>query len=122
MNTETKAPLIVVSHSPYEGTVARSAIDAALSFAVFGQQPYLLFVGNGASCLRADQNPDGIGKKSLRKLIDSLPLYDIETVYVDGSALAGAAATKEDLPTFAKALDQDELFALRQAASCVLSF
>ncbi|MEM1402351.1 MAG: DsrE family protein [Pseudomonadota bacterium] len=122
MNSGQNTPLIVVAHAPYEGTLARSAIDAALSFAVFGQQPNLLFVGNGAWCLRASQSPDGIGKKSLRKVIDSLPLYDIEAVYVDESAFGSPDATAQDLPSFARVLNRDGLMALRQGASCVLSF
>ncbi|MDP5055215.1 MAG: DsrE family protein, partial [Congregibacter sp.] len=98
-------PLILLQTAPYDGSLARSSLDLALSFAVFAQQPQLLFCGAGVLCLSAHQHPDAIGRKSLRKVIDSLPMYDLETIFVDAGSLEMNGLNSAHLPGFAVVLD-----------------
>lgn len=114
-------PLIVLSQPPYQGSAARSALDLALAFAVFNQRPRLLFEGLGALQLRAGQDPSTAGRKSLRKVIDSLPLYDIDEIYVAQSALSACGIQPDALPPEARILDNDSLKALRAGARHILS-
>lgn len=114
-------PLLILQSAAYEGSLARSAMDVALSFAVFAQAPTLLFAGEGVLALVSKQDPEAMGRKSLRKVIDSLPLYDVEHVYVEALALARFAIDRDQLPEFARIVDSAEIVALRSAAGHILS-
>lgn len=60
----------------------------------FGQQVSLLFMGEGRGYLDAEITP-GVEQADLRKLLKSLPLYDVDDVYVlaDEDADSKAAFT-----------------------------
>ena len=115
-------PLILIQSAPYAGSLARSAVDAALGLAVFNQSPALLFTGPGVRCLAPGQDPALIGRKSLARVIDSFPIYDIEEVHVDGTALAEHGMESSDLPAYATVLDATEVQQLCSAAAQILSF
>lgn len=117
-----RAPLIIISHSPYDGALARGALDAALSFAVFGQEPKLLFSGAGALCLAQREPAIQLQRKSVRKVIDSLPLYDIEEVFVESSALAAFDVALDELPSFAKSVDSAAVKQLHVDSLHIVSF
>jgi len=114
-------PLIVLSASAYAGSSARAALDLALAFAVFNQQPRLLFCGDGVLQLVEGQSAAAIGRKSLRKVIDSLPLYDIDEIYADGAELAARGIGTESLPPGVQVLDAGGLRDLRNGARHLLS-
>ena len=111
--------LVVLSHAPYAGSAARASLDLALAFAVFGQAPKILFQGMGTWQLRDDQTP--AGRKSLRKVIDSMPLYDVETVYVCDSDLQNAGLDPSTLPAHAQCVDDDAAQKLRAGARHIVS-
>ena len=118
----TASPLIVVTRAPYDGALARSALDVAMSFAVFGQQPKLLFSGAGALCLVQREPAEALGRKSLRKVIDSLPLYDVEEVFVEAIALGAYGITVEEIPVFASPVDGPSIKQLQESRSRIVSF
>jgi tRNA 2-thiouridine synthesizing protein C len=100
-----KKLLVVIRKSPYGSTLARAALDTALAAAAFDQAVQLLFMGEGVLQLLPDQDSRTIDKKSIGKLIDSLPLYDIESVFVDASALQRFAIAAEELPQSLELMD-----------------
>ncbi|WOJ94184.1 DsrE family protein [Congregibacter variabilis] len=118
---EAGGPLILVQSAPYLGSLARSSVDLALAFAVFSQSPVLLFSGDAVLCLRAEQHAEAVGRKSLRKTIDSLPLYDIERVYVDESSLEQHGLSSDGFPAFAVCVNSAQVRALINEASHVIS-
>ncbi|MFT6770003.1 DsrE family protein [Congregibacter sp.] len=120
-NSEQPRPLILLQSAPYAGSLARSSLDLALSFAVFSQRPAVVFCGDAVMCLKAEQNTEAIGRKSLRKVIDSLPLYDIDRVFVDALSLEQNGLNPQDLPVFAVSLSTGELQDLIRGASHVIS-
>ncbi|WP_439100484.1 DsrE family protein [Congregibacter sp.] len=121
MSDSDRKPLILFQSSPYEGSLGRSAIDLALAFAVFAQDPVVVFSGDAVLSLKDGQNADAVGRKSLRKVIDSLPLYDLDTVYVDQTSLRDHGVDSSGLPDFAVSLSAPELRQLIQEASHVIS-
>jgi tRNA 2-thiouridine synthesizing protein C len=113
--------LVVLSQSPYAGSGARAALDLALAFAVFGQAPRLLFQGEGVLQLRPAQDPSRAGRRSLRKLIDSLPLYDIEEIHVLESDAQRLGLHDTALPECARLVDDATARAMRAGARHILS-
>jgi tRNA 2-thiouridine synthesizing protein C len=99
--------LMLVRHSPYGSSLAKSSLDVALATAAFEQAVDVLFMGDGVLQLLPDQNSTTIGKKNVGRQLASLPLYDINFVYVD----AGAAA-RYNVDLSALALDARPLNAL----------
>lgn len=116
-----RRPLLVLQSAAYDGSLARSALDVVLSFAVFAQRPMVLFSGAAALCLLSQQEPSQLGRKSLRKVIDSFPLYDVEDVFVDVTALESFAIEEHETPDFVRSLSVEERRALCSSASVILS-
>ena len=81
-----KTLLVIVRHSPYGSSLARSGLDTALAVAAFGQPVALLFLGDGVLQLLPAQDSKTIGRRNIGKLLASLPLYDIESVFVDAES------------------------------------
>lgn len=73
-------------HSPYGSSLAKAAVDIALATAAFEQAVDLLFIGEGVLQLLPDQDSQSLGKKNIGRQLASLPLYDINHVFVDAEA------------------------------------
>ena len=83
---DPKRVLLMIRHSPYGSGLARASLDVALAAAAFEQPLSLLFMGEGVLQLLPDQDSTQIGRKNLSRALTSLPLYDIDSVYVDRAA------------------------------------
>ncbi|MEM6775714.1 MAG: DsrE family protein [Pseudomonadota bacterium] len=115
-------PLICLTSAPYAGARMRAGIDTLMAFAAFAQHPEVLFSGVGVlALLRRQAEPDR-REPSLRKLIDSLPLYDVETIWVDAASLETHGITREELPGFAQCLDAAAVKSLLDGASHLLCY
>ncbi|WP_167854867.1 sulfurtransferase complex subunit TusC [Mangrovimicrobium sediminis] len=122
MGTSTrKRQLLVLRHAPYHGAAARAAVDLALAMAAFEQDVELLFLGDGVLQLLKDQAADALGRKSLGRILSSLPLYDIERVYVDAAALARFAIAADALVLPVEPLAEAEIHALMNACDQLVS-
>ncbi len=86
METNPKSTLIVTRRSPCQGGIAKSALDTVLAMAVFDQPVALLFQGEGVLQLLPDQATELLGRGSLSRQLESLPLYDIDSLFVDAPA------------------------------------
>jgi tRNA 2-thiouridine synthesizing protein C len=82
---DRKKLLVVIRHTPYGSSLGRASLDVALAMAAFDQAVDVLFMGDGVLQLLAGQDGKAIGVKNIEKLLGSLPLYDIESVYVDAA-------------------------------------
>lgn len=89
--------LLICRHAPYGAPLAREALDVALTAATFDQEVALLFLGDGVLQLLRDQQPAAIAQKALDKQLAALPLYDVETIYVEAEALAARGLNTGDL-------------------------
>ncbi|MEH6568796.1 MAG: sulfurtransferase complex subunit TusC [Halioglobus sp.] len=85
---DKKSSLIVLRKTPYGSSLSRSALDVALATAAFDQPVNVLFMGDGVLQLLPTQDSTPIEKKNVAKILASLPLYDIETLFADAGALA----------------------------------
>ena len=118
----TKSQLIVVRSTPYGHSLARAALDAALAAAAFDQPVTVLFMGDGVLQLLPAQDSTAIDTRNISKLIASFPLYDIEKVYVDATALEKYAIQSADLPQTIELLDNAAIHQLIDSHDHVLGF
>ena len=122
MSETGKSQLVVIRQTPYGSSLARASLDVALAAAAFDQAVALLFLGEGVLQLLPDQDSTAIDKKNIAKLIASLPLYDIESIYVDAAALTRYAITAGELPQTVTPLDKDGIRALMAQHQHLLGF
>ncbi len=120
--TRRKRLLLVVRHSPYGSSLARASIDAALAAAAFEQPVTLLFASDGVLHLLPDQDTAAIGRRNSGRLLSSLPLYDIETVYADRAAVECYSIDLAAAPLPTKAVDETGMRDLIAQCDHVLGF
>jgi len=119
---DRKSLLITVRRPPYGSSLARASLDVALAAAAFEQPVSLLFMGDGVLQLLPEQDSKAIGRKNIGRLLASLPLYDIEQVYVDAEAAARYRIDLAGAPLPARALDETGLRQLMNSCDHLLGF
>ena len=78
--------LVIIRCPPYGSSLARASLEVALAAAAFDQKVSLLFLGDGVLQLLPGQDSQALGRKNQERTLASLPLYDIEQVYLDAEA------------------------------------
>lgn len=104
-----KRHLLIIRHSPYGSSMARASVDLALAMGAFDQDFDLLFMGDGVLQLLKGQDTQAVGLKNIGKALSSLPLYDVERVFVDAGALSCHGVNEEQLVVPAEPLGDDRL-------------
>lgn len=80
--------LFIVGRAPYtHGLPSDPAIDATMAAGAFGQTVSVLFTEIGCQYLDHAISPPA-AQADLRKLLKSLPLYDVDHIYISSSAAA----------------------------------
>ena len=118
----TKSLLVVVRHTPYGSSLARSSIEVALTSATFDQTVGVLFMGHGVLQLLPEQNSDELGVRNLAKLIASFPLYDLDNIYVDAAAVKQYGLQKNELALQAEFLSEAAMRDLMQRYDHIIGF
>lgn len=119
---QSKSMLIIIRHSPYGSSLARASLDTAMASAAFEQPVQLLFLGDGVLQLHADQDGHAMGQKNIARQLASLPLYDIETVFVDAEAAQQYRMDLNAAPVPARALSRGEIQKLMNDCDHLLGF
>lgn len=114
--------LFLLRSAPLGSTRLRAGLDAVLSFAVFGQEPTVLLSQDAVLALGERANGAAQRVPDLRKLIDSFPLYDVETIWVDEVSLSRHAIDPGRLPGFARISTPEQNRKLLASAPAVLSY
>lgn len=93
---QSKSILALCRHAPYGKTFAREGLEAILACAAMDQIPDVLFINDGVFQL-LEQDPAQIGEKSLRRNLQALPMFGVETLYVCQKSLSERGMSHEDL-------------------------
>ena len=116
---KTSTWLFIIASSPYGHELPSDpAIDATMAAGAFGQSASVLFTGEGCQYLNQGISPPA-GQPDLRKLLKSLPLYDIDRLYVM-STESIASVNVGDLPV--TLLDPADVASHISKASHVVTF
>ena len=117
-----KTILIIIRHSPYGSSLAKAAVDAALATAAFDQAVDLLFIGDGVLQLMPHQDAHKTGSKNIGRQLASLPLYDINQIYIDKDAATRYNLDLATVPVDARPLDAPEMHQLMVKHDHLLGF
>ena len=111
--------LFVITSAPYHhGLDSDPAVDVVMAAGAFGQQVSVLFMGDGRGYLDAKLAPSK-NESDLRKLLKSLPLYDVEDVYVLAES---DAETRDSFSIPAKVVTAERVSQLIAHSDHVVSF
>lgn len=77
-----KRLLALCRQAPYGNALAREGLEAVLAAAAMDQAPDLLFLGDGIFQLLDRQQAEAIEQKSLRRNLQALPIFGVETVHI----------------------------------------
>ena len=113
---------IISTKTPYQGQSAREALDAALVSASYDIPTTLILMGDGVYQLLAGQSPEQLPRKNVSSLFKALPLYGIDTIYVDAESMSERGLTTKQLLPNHTLLSPPELRQLLQQHPKVLSF
>lgn len=123
MTSSSKKPvLLLFTHSPYGSSLAKAGLDVALATAAFEQTVDVLFLGDGVLQLHPEQDSHELGIKNLSRQLASLPLYDIDCVYVDAEAATRYNMDLSKAPLATRSLCSKEMHELMTAYDHLLGF
>ncbi len=97
--------LVILSHAPYGGNLARSALDTVLAAAAFEQPVALLLLGAAVLMVLPEQDGQRVGRRTPGKIFASLSLYDVDPVYLDVDAVGEYGIGPEQLPAGVRLVD-----------------
>ena len=117
-----KSLLVVVRHSPYGSSLARTSLEVALSSATFDQQVGLLFMGDGVLQLLPEQDSSTTGVRNIAKLMASFPLFELDQIFADETALARYGLMGQELPQNLQRLDDEAMRQLLTRYDHILGF
>ena len=122
-NRKTAKKLLFISRkAPYGCATAKECLDALLAASAYEQDIGLLFMGDGVFQLKKGQQPEPGRQKNISATLPVLPMYDIEDIYLQASALVERGLTADDLVMPVKALNSDEIRDLMAQQDQLLSF
>ncbi|MCP5174102.1 MAG: sulfurtransferase complex subunit TusC [Moraxellaceae bacterium] len=102
--------LFIQHHAPYSNHNSQETLDALLVMATFGQNPSVLFQGDGVWQLVGTQKDAQLfGQNSIVAQTSALELYDVEKVYVDLNSLQQRQLQLSDLAIPAQGLAAQQL-------------
>ncbi len=84
---DDKSLLLVFRRAPYGRSLSRAGYDLALACAAFDQAVSLLFMDDGVWQLLPQQRAERINARNVTSTLASLPLYDVDSLYVDNPSL-----------------------------------
>jgi tRNA 2-thiouridine synthesizing protein C len=119
---DTSATLIVLQQAPPAGALARTALEAVMAHAAFDRIPAVLFSGAGVLQLAPPPATGTANAHAGRRLIDSLPLYDVYEVYAEQRALERYGVDAGGIPDFISVLDAAGVGDLLRRSRSILSF
>ena len=115
----TSSWLFIIGSSPYTHELPSDpAIDASMAAGAFGQSASVLFTSAGCQYLNQDLSPPG-DQTDLRKLLKSLPLYDIDHLYVSSNGPIANSNIGDLSVTY---LEPSDIASLISNASHVVTF
>jgi tRNA 2-thiouridine synthesizing protein C len=118
---DTKRILFLLRQPPYGTSHALEALEAVLVAGVFDQAVSALFSGDGVWQLVDRQDGAAVDRRTVGKLVQALPQYDVTGLYACARSLAERGLAPDDLTVPVQVLDDDGQRALLAAQDAVVN-
>lgn len=117
-----KTFLFIISRPIYKGAQTHEVFDQLMIVGAFEQQVSVLFTDDAVFQLSRDQQPEAIESNNIGKLIQALPIYEINTVFVESESLTERGLTVDNLIIPVQTIQRSQLSALlnqyQQVVNC----
>ncbi len=113
-----KRILFLLAQPPYSSARALETLEAVLVAGVFDQEVSVLFRGAGLYQLLKGQDGSAVGQRTLGKVLQALPEYELNRLYVCRDSMRGLGLGLADCCLPVEILDKDgqrELIASQHA-------
>lgn len=117
----SKKILFLLRSAPYAGSKAYETLESLLVAAVFDQEVSVLFADDGVYQLLNEQDPSGIGTRSVGAGLKALSTYDVERVYASTQSLEERDVSISDIELPVDTLNAAQISALIAAQDAVIS-
>ncbi len=118
---DRKRLLFLLRQPPYGTSHALEALESILVAGVFEQTVSVLFRDDGVWQLVRGQAGAALGTRTVGKVVQALPQYEVERLYVCATSLAARGLGVEDLVVTAEPLDGAAQHALVRAQDVVIN-
>lgn len=99
----------MLTNPPYSGAYTQEAFDVILTAAAFDQVVSLLLLDQAIFLLKSNQHPENFCLKNPSAVVTALPLYNINTVYVETESLTECGLRLEQLMSPVTEINRTEL-------------
>ncbi len=121
MAMQRKRILFVLTRAPYASAGALETLESVLVAGVFEQEVSVLFKGAGVYQLLKGQKGSAVGQRTVGKVLEALPEYEIERIYVCESSMQRLGIETADFGVTVRPLDADGQRALIARQDAVVS-
>ena len=104
--------LFILNRPPYQGAQTRESLDQLMVVAAFEQPVAVLFVDDAVFQLSSNQTSEAIQSPNIGKILQALPLYDINQLFVEQESLIERGLTVDDLLFPVETIQRDQFSAL----------
>lgn len=117
-----KRILLVCRSAPYGSSLARESLELALAAAAIGARVSMLFLDEGVTQLVQQQKPEAIGRKNHSAMLSALPLYDIDSVFVERDSLTKRGINLAELSDIAELIDTSQAKEVMASHAVIFGF
>ncbi len=122
MSIDNAKTITFISRStPYGHGRAKACLDMVLSAAVFEQKINFIFMDDGVWQLKKGQTPSNIDAKDLSAAFAALPLYEVNDLYVEASAIEERGLSLDELVVPAQAIESAKIAELISLSDVVFT-
>ena len=118
---DTKRILFLLRQPPYGSSHALEALESVLVAGVFDQGVSVLFRDDGVWQLLDGQDGAAAGRRTIAKVAQALPQYDVKDLYVCATSMRQRGLAEKDLALPVTVLGEDSQRALLANQDAVVS-
>jgi tRNA 2-thiouridine synthesizing protein C len=123
MIKDTQKKILFINRTfPYGSSRAQEGLDVLLMASAFNQIINVLFIDQSILQLKKSQNPKVIAQKKFTKTFKALPLYDIDNIYLEETALLKYQLSEQDLIIPVTVVNSDTIGKLMREHDAIFNF
>jgi tRNA 2-thiouridine synthesizing protein C len=104
-----KKILFVLRKPPHSGAYTQEMLDIIMTAAAFDQEVSVLLLDNAVFQIKRQQNPENSGLKDTAAIFKALPIYNIQTIYVEKESLQQRGLTEDHLEGAVLGIPRNEI-------------
>ena len=116
-----KSYLFLMRSYPHGGIRVQETLDMILTAAAMDRSVSLLFLDEGVFQLLHGQAPEALGCKHIAPIFQALPIYDVESFWIEAESLEERGVAQRQLILPAKSIARDDVARLIENHDIVVS-